>query len=79
MQYFLICLHDILENIGTNMRRLKKKERVIKPLRKCHCGEMSYGYLKVEDAVHCNYCGAMYLIDFTANPVATIELINVDA
>lgn len=54
----------------------KKQKRVIKALRKCHCGEMSYGWLRADDAVHCNYCGARYLIGFPVNPVAKIEWID---
>ena len=54
----------------------KQQKRVIKALRKCHCGEMSYGGLRADDAVHCNYCGAQYLIGFSVNPVAKIELID---
>jgi hypothetical protein len=44
------------------------------PLRPCHCGAMSFGPLRGEDAVHCNVCGAMFLIQFVTNPVAKKEL-----
>ncbi len=56
----------------------KKQKIVINPLRKCHCGEMSYGWLS-DDAVRCNYCGTMYMIGFTVSPVAKFELVDIDA
>jgi len=46
---------------------------VLKPIRKCSCGAMSYGFLRSNDAVHCNECGAMYLILWVKNPVAKFE------
>jgi hypothetical protein len=39
---------------------------------------MSYGVLRANDAVHCNYCGSMYLINFVIDPVAKYEWIDGD-
>lgn len=42
------------------------------PLRKCWCGSDSFGFLRVDDAIHCNECGAFYLIRHVSNPVARV-------
>lgn len=49
---------------------------MLKPLHKCHCGEMRYGGLRGDDGVYCKNCGAMYLIDFPINPVAMYEWVD---
>ena len=54
----------------------KQYHEVITPLRKCCCGNMSYGPLRGDDAVYCNYCGAIYLIYYVNNPVAKKELVE---
>lgn len=51
--------------------------RTLKPLRPCWCGQSSYGWLRSDDAVHCNHCGTMFLFGpFVVDPVAKVEYIK---
>ena len=61
------------------LKKSKQYKSVIQPLRKCFCGEMSYGPLRTDDAVHCNHCGATFLIQFVTDPVAKKKWVEIDA
>jgi hypothetical protein len=53
-----------------------KTKRVLTSLVACKCGHNSFGTLQASDAVHCNHCGAMYLIGpFVMHPVAKYEMV----